>query len=209
MSDSKSRPVLCTECSQPMESPICCAGCGALNPLPPSLFTYFELFGLEPTYEIDLGELRRKYLTLSRSIHPDVAGRTSDSQRAQSLALSSGLNRAYETLRNPVDRAEYLLHLANGPSAADDKSVPGELLGEVMMLREQIEEATEASDQDLLASTRAEVLKQQKETLEEIASICRSGDLKEPATQQRLRQQLNAVKYWNNLLEKIPLQVES
>jgi molecular chaperone HscB len=198
---------MCTECSQPMESPVCCAGCGALNPLPPSLFTYFELFGIEPTYEIDLRDLRRKYLALSRSIHPDVAGRTSDARRTQSLALSSGLNRAYETLRNPVDRAEYLLHLAGGPSAADDKTVPGELLGEVMMLREQIDEATEADDQAVLASTRGEVLEQQQGTLAEIAAICRSADVKEPATQKRLRQQLNAVKYWSNLLEKIPTRV--
>ncbi len=94
---------MCTQCSQPMETPLCCASCGALNPQPPSMFTYFELFSMEPTYDVDPGELRRKYLGLSRSIHPDMAGRDSEAQRRQSLALSSGLNRAYETLRNPVE----------------------------------------------------------------------------------------------------------
>jgi len=209
MSDAKSRPVMCTECSQPMESPVCCAGCGALNLLPPSMFTYFELFSIEPSYDLDPAQLRRTYLALSRSIHPDVAGRSDDAKRVQSLALSSGLNRAYETLRNPFDRAEYLLHLAGGPSAADDKSVPAELLGEIMMLREQIEEASDAGDQETLRSTRSEVLERQQETAEEIAAICRQGNLKDGLTQGRLRRQLNAVKYWNNLLDQIPTEVEA
>lgn len=200
----KSRPVMCTECKQPMDSPVCCAGCGALNPLPPSMFTYFELFAMEPTYDVDTAALRRKYLSLSRSIHPDVAGRTAGGQRAQSLALSSGLNRAYETLRNPVDRAEYLLRLAGGPSAADDKSVPGELLAEVMMIREEIEEAVQGGDRETLQSTRRVVLDRQRATLAEIADICRGTDLKDAATQKRLRQQLNAVKYLNNLLDQVP-----
>jgi molecular chaperone HscB len=204
----KSRPVMCTECSQPMQSPVCCAGCGALNLLPPSMFTYFELFSIEPTYDIDLGELRRRYLTLSRSIHPDVAGRDPGKQRNQSLALSSGLNRAYETLRNPVERSEYLLQMAGGPTAADDKSVSGELLGEVMMLREEIEEAIEADDQESLRSVRDMVLGRQRATLDEIADICRHSDLQDPATQKRVRQQLNAVKYWNNLLDQVPTHVE-
>src|SRR3990172_1789239 len=101
-------PTLCGQCSKPMDSPVCCASCGALNALPPSMFTYFELFGLEPTYDLDLGLLRRKYLTLSRTIHPDVAGRSGDQVRRQSLDLSAGLNRAYDTLRDPAARAEYL-----------------------------------------------------------------------------------------------------
>lgn len=206
--EPKTRPVMCVECSQPMDSPVCCAGCGALNPLPPSLFTYFELFSMEPTYDVNPAELRQKYLGLSRSIHPDVAGRDSDKQRKQSLALSSGLNLAYETLRNPVSRAEYLLQMADGPSAADDKSVPGEMLGEVMMLREEIDEAVQADDQASLRTLQETIGQRQQQTLEKIASICRTADLREPGVQTQLRRQLNAVKYWNNLLDQIPTQAE-
>lgn len=205
--EHKTHPVMCTACSQPMDSPVCCAGCGALNPQPPSLFTYFELFSIEPGYEIDPGELRRKYLALSRSIHPDVAGRDSDRQRKQSLALSSGLNRAYETLRNPVDRAEYMLQLAGGPSAADDKSVPGGLLGEVMMLREEIEEAAEAEDHASLRGMRESVLQRQQQTLERIAGLCREG-LTDAERQKQLRHELNTAKYWSNLLDQIPAAVD-
>jgi molecular chaperone HscB len=204
----KTHPVLCTSCQKPMDSPVCCAGCGALNPLPPSLFTYFELFGIAPGYEVDPAELRRKYLSLSRSIHPDVAGRDSDKVRRQSLELSSGLNRAYETLRDPVARAEYLLRMAGGPSAGDDKSVPGPLLAEIMMIREEIDEARQAGDAEALRGAKAGITGRHAETLGRIAAICRGESLADAGVQQRLRQELNAVKYWTNLLDQIPTQAE-
>lgn len=204
----KTHPVMCASCSKPMDTPVCCAGCGALNPLPPSMFSYFELFGIEPTYDVDAGELRRTYMQLTRSIHPDVAGRDSDKVRKQALALSSGLNRAYETLRNPISRAEYLLRLAGGPSAADDKAVPGEMLGEVMMFREEIDEAAEQDDRSRLDDLRQTIGKRQERALAKIDDICRGGDLGEADAQKDLRGQLNAVKYWNNLLEQIPTPVE-
>jgi hypothetical protein len=108
-----------------------------------------------------------------------------------------------------VGRAEYLLQLAGGPSAADDKSVPGELLGEVMMLREEIEEAIEADDKAALEQNREAILARQRQTIETIATMCRGGNLKDPATQKQLRQQLNTVKYWNNLLDRLPTREEA
>lgn len=206
--EQSSKPVRCTQCSEPMEMPLHCAECGALNPLPPSLFTFFELFGIPLQYEIDAGLLRRKYLALSRSIHPDIAGRTSEKQHRQSLELSSGLNRAYETLRDPVARAEYLLQLAAGPSASDDKSVPGQMLSDVMMLREEIDDAVRGNDVDTLRKLKEDLARRHETTLTEIASVCRGEDLASAPIQKRLRQELNASKYWSNLLDKIPTQVE-
>jgi len=187
-----------------MDSPVCCASCGALNPLPPSLFSYFELFGMEPAYDIDPQFLRRQYLSLSRSVHPDAVATTEDETRRRSLQLSSGLNRAYETLADPVRRAEYLLARAGGPDAAEDKSVPPELLGEVMMFREEIEEANESADRDTLTIIRQQVLARRERTLTEIGTICRSKDLNEQTVLKQLRLELNTIKYWNNLLEQFP-----
>ena len=187
-----------------MASPFVCASCGALNPLPPDALDHFELFGVERGYDIDQELLHRKYLALSRSIHPDVASQQSEEIRQRALVLSSELNRAYDTLQSPVSRAEYLLSLAGGPAAANDKSVPPELLGEVVMLREAIEEARGSGDMGELERIRQRVSAGQQAALEAIARLCRSlkpGAIKE---QKDLRIQLNAVKYWNNLLEQLP-----
>ncbi len=206
--DGPSRPLLCESCSRPMESPLCCAGCGALNPLPPSMFDYFELFGIAPEFDIDVADLRRRYLTLSRSVHPDLVAKSSEENRRRALQLSSGLNRAFDTLADPVLRAEYLLSLAGGPEPHQDKSVPPELLEEVMTLRERIDEAVRDREEAALADVRDRIRQGRTHSLDRIAGLCRSG-LDDPATRRELRLVLNAVKYWNSLQNHLPASAAS
>ncbi len=175
-----------------------------MNPQPPEGFDYFELFGLEPAYDIDEGVLHGKYLLLARSVHPDVVGKASDEMRRRSLSLSSQLNRAYDTLRDPVARAAYLLAQVAGPAAAGDRAVPGEVLDEVMMLREEIEEAQAARDTAALEALRRKITARRQSALEMIAGLSRSLAEDNSETQKDLRKQLNAIKYWSNLLDQLP-----
>jgi molecular chaperone HscB len=187
-----------------MYSPLCCASCGALNPIPPERlgFNYFQLFGLDAGYDVDVAGLHRRYLSLSRGVHPDVREERNDEVRRQALGLSAELNRAYDTLRDPIARAEYLLTLAGGPLPADDKSVPPRLLGEVMTIREEIDEATAEKNTAALTVLRDTVAARRQAALEEIAALARQQQLDEAARKQ-WRKQLNAIKYWNNLLEQV------
>ena len=197
-------PTRCTECQQLMDSPIACATCGALGQLPADTFDSFELFGLRRSYDVDLEALHRKYLALSRVIHPDIAGGQASEQRRQALNLSAELNRAYETLRDPVARAGYMLSLTGGPSASEIKTVPQSLLGEILVLREAIEEARESGDTAMLQTVKQEITAKRQVTLGKIGDLarqmeCWSGDIR-----RQLREQLNIIKYWSSLLEQIP-----
>jgi len=204
VSEGPSTAVVCDHCGKHMYSPLCCASCGALNPIPPEglSFNYFEVFGLPVGYEVDTAALHKRYLSLSRGVHPDAREERSEDVRRQALALSAELNRAYDTLRDPVARAEYLLTLAGGPLPAEDKSVPPRLLGEVMTLREEIEEAAARKDAAALTRLRETVTARRQAVLEEIAALCRETQ-PDPAARQQRRKQLNAIKYWNNLLEQV------
>ena len=117
------------------------------------------------------------------------------------------LNRAYETLRGPVSRAEYLLVLAGGPSPRDDRSVPGDTLAKIMVLRENIEVAQEAGDQVALQQIRREVADHGENTLTEIVRLARAleSDAQRDKTMKELRRQLNAMQYWLNLGEQLPV----
>lgn len=196
-------PIRCTQCQQPMESPIACLTCGALSQRPPETFDCFELFGLPRRYDVDEPWLHRKYLALSRAVHPDMVPVECGS-RDQALGLSAEFNRAYETLRDPVARAEYLLSLAGGPGPGEDRSVPPELLGQVLVLREEIEEATVTRDVDALRSLRRQVESEREAGLAEIAALARDLDDGDEEKRGRLRRRLNTIKYWNNLLEGLP-----
>ena len=207
--ENDAKPIRCEKCSQPLRSPICCESCGALNPVPLESFNYFEMFSLKPDFDVDVKALHRKYLSLSRNVHPDVAcGESADGCRGEALAVSSELNRAYDTLKNPVSRAEYLLSLAMGSSATEDRSVPADVLEEVMTLREELENARLANDQQVLIHIRDRAAQRSETLMNEIADLCRAlmkpDEAGMPAIRCRLRQRLNAIKYWNNMLDKLP-----
>ncbi len=200
-----SLPTLCHECSQHMESPLCCTNCGALNLEGARDHDYFELFGLPRAYDLDTSGLHRKYLALARATHPDVtSGSGSETLRQNVLQINAELNEAYETLKDPVQRASYLLKLSGGPSAAEDKTVPGNVLGEVMMLREEVEEAESVDDRATLLAMRKQVESRQQATMDEIAQQCRELPSRGEEVFASLRHALNTIKYWNNLLEQLP-----
>ncbi|HEY1188340.1 MAG TPA: Fe-S protein assembly co-chaperone HscB [Gemmata sp.] len=102
---------------------------------------HFHRLGLQRRFNVDGAELERAYLTRSRMVHPDyhLAGASSDLNA--SLELSAALNEAYNNLRDPFLRAEHLLALEGGPSAAEQKQVPAAFLAEMLDAREEIETA--------------------------------------------------------------------
>ncbi|MGZ0151409.1 DnaJ domain-containing protein [Kribbella sp. WER1] len=64
--------------------------------------------------DADADEIRRSYRKLSRSHHTDVGGDATEQAK---------LNRAYEVLRDPTRRAEYL-ELLNGPPKPPEQPEP-------------------------------------------------------------------------------------
>src|SRR4051812_18131874 len=97
--------------------------------------THFERLGLPRRFRLDPAELERNYLAKSREVHPDYAGGD-----PASLHAAAAVNEAYAVLRDPFRRAEYLLTVEGGPSAADVKQMPAEFLEEMLELRMRIEE---------------------------------------------------------------------
>ena len=63
----------------------------------------YELFGWNPKFIIDLGELRKKFIALQLSHHPDLKG--------DDMESSAFINESYNTLKDPYKRYSYLLGL--------------------------------------------------------------------------------------------------
>src|SRR5439155_6433197 len=101
--------------------------------------------GLPRRFTLAAAELERQYLARSRAVHPDYHATGSSADLAASTELSAALNEAYNTLRDPFTRADYLLLLEGGPSAAEQKQMPPAFLAEMLEDRERVEEAREKS----------------------------------------------------------------
>ena len=129
-----------------------CTSCGKVQP--PKPVDYFTFFGLPQKLNLDASVLEREFYSLSRKLHPDIYAGHESREQEWSLEQSSRLNDAYRTLKDPIRRTEYLLHLEGveleGQSkAATDEArktgvkkqiVPPDLLEEVFELNIQLEE---------------------------------------------------------------------
>jgi molecular chaperone HscB len=104
---------------------------------------YFSFFGLPRKLNVDLTDLERRFRGLSRQFHPDYYYNSSQSERLASLERASYLNDAYRVLREPLDRAEYLLKLEGLPSVGrhqEARELPAGVLEEVFALNEELDE---------------------------------------------------------------------
>src|SRR5205807_10448464 len=124
---------------------------------PPAAVDYFTFFGLPRKLNVDVEALERDFYELSRKLHPDLNARAENKEIEQewSLEQSSLLNDAYRTLKDPIKRTQYLLHLEGVELEEQSKSateqarasgeikkqiVPPDLLEEVFELNMHLEE---------------------------------------------------------------------
>ena len=140
---------------------------------------------------------------ISRKIHPDHFADQPPEVRKLATRLSAEVNQALSVLKDPVQRAAYMLELAGGPSAADVRDVPSNLLAEVMALREQIDEARSSQDAEPVEQIRSSLQARRAQALEQIAS--RADRLAEHNDEEKreFRRLLNSLKYFDNLLEQV------
>lgn len=102
---------------------------------------YYELFGIPRALNLALDGLQARFYELSRQLHPDRFMQKPEAERERALDMSSALNDAYRTLKDPIKRAQHLLAL-EGFEVAEQRSkdVPPELLEEVFQLNMALEE---------------------------------------------------------------------
>jgi molecular chaperone HscB len=135
--------VPCWSCKGPVAAQaLFCHTCGAAQP--PAQLDHFRRLGLEPDFDVDLDIVEKRYLGFQRAIHPDRFATKPAKERAFAERQAVALNEAYETLKDPLRRAAYLLGL-NGVDAAvskDETVRDPELLMEAMEAREALMDAT-------------------------------------------------------------------
>jgi molecular chaperone HscB len=167
---------------------------------------HFERLGLPRRFALDLREVERQYLARSRAIHPDFHQLGATSEQQASLEATARLNEAYNVLRDPFKRAEYLLQLEGGPSASEQKEMPPEFLEEVLEVRMAIEELRETEPPDSPARKEMELrLEQRRDSM--LQEVEKDFDRITAANRREalisIRRQLNAIKYIQGLLRDL------
>ncbi len=148
----------CWSCQAPLSVRAAfCHACGRIQP--PAALDHFRRLNLAPRFDLPTADLEQQYFGLQRSLHPDRFAGKSSREKALSLQHATALNEAYDVLRQPLRRGEYLLELRGRPlNGADGGTIDDEeLLTQAMAMRERLADAAgEAEVLALIASAEAD-----------------------------------------------------
>ncbi len=130
---------MCWHCQSEMSGEYFCDRCVKVQPVSKEL-DYFTCLGFPRRLAIDQQQLETKFYELSRAFHPDFYQNKSAAEQTISLGNSAMLNTAYRTLRDPIQRAEYLLDLEAGSVKEIRNSPPADLFEEILELQDTLNE---------------------------------------------------------------------
>ena len=100
---------------------------------------FFALFNLPRRFALDRSALDTAYRQIQGEVHPDRFAARPDAERRLALQWATQVNEAYQTLRQPLARARYLLSLSGVDTAEDSNTaMPAEFLMLQMEWREAI-----------------------------------------------------------------------
>ncbi|KAJ9475517.1 J-type co-chaperone JAC1, mitochondrial [Pseudozyma hubeiensis] len=144
-------------------------------------------------WAVDTSSLKRAWRLKMAVTHPDRMVGRSEKEQSIGAQQSALINRAYETLLNPLPRAFYLLerHGVKEVSESDSLEDP-ELLMEVMELRERLEEAENEEEAAEVRKDHARLLEATIETLEKAFG-------ESPPDLETAKQASVQLRYWSNI----------
>lgn len=204
----------CWRCGSAEAGSLFCRYCNTLQAPTPN---YFEFFGLKPALALDTKELQGRFYSLSRLLHPDRYTRRSEQERRYSLEASSILNDAYRVLRDPIERAEYVLKETGIESPGDHgQDVPPELLEEVFELNMALDElkSGDTSVAGELDRMRSNFVEMQGAIDTELSGLFKGHDLAATsdgrrAALLRIRAALHRRRYIRNLVNEVDKQLSA
>ncbi|MCL1066338.1 co-chaperone HscB [Shewanella olleyana] len=110
---------------------------------------YFELFQITPSFDIDTANLAERYRELQRAVHPDKFANESEQQKLLSVQRTAQVNDGYQTLKNPLRRAEHMLSLRGIDISHETTTVKDTaFLMQQMEWRESLEDIKDSQQAD-------------------------------------------------------------
>ena len=143
---------------------------------------YFNLFQLEPSFNIDTEALEQTYRALAARFHPDKFASASAFEQKQAVMMSSTINDAYRTLKSPIDRAAYLLKSQNiDADAPEHTSFSPEFLMQQMEWRETLMDAQMEQNHDAIRALDQEIQEVQSNLYQDLQQAFEQQDYESAA----------------------------
>jgi molecular chaperone HscB len=132
--------------------------------------SHFALFNLPVRFALAPQALDEAYRAVQAQVHPDRFAAAGDAQKRIAMQWATRTNEAYRTLKDPLARASYLLHLRGIEVGAEDNTAmePAFLMQQIEW-REQIEDAAAARNAAELERLLSELRDEQRQRFDHLA----------------------------------------
>ncbi|NIE63941.1 Fe-S protein assembly co-chaperone HscB [Burkholderia sp. Ax-1719] len=138
--------------------------------------SHFVLFGLNEQFALDADALDHAYRTVQAQVHPDRFAAAGEAQKRVAMQWATRANEAYQTLRDPLKRAKYLLHLRGiDVGAENNTAMEPAFLMQQMEWREAIEDAVGAKNVDALDALASDLRDDERVRLTKLGALLDSG----------------------------------
>ena len=108
---------------------------------------FFELFEVPVSYYVDLDAVHRTYMDIQKQVHPDNFAHDTAERKRISMQQTSRVNEAYNTLKDDVMRAAYMLTLKGVDIKLSNETTKDmAFLMEQMQTRERLEHIRNEAD---------------------------------------------------------------
>ncbi|CAN7645567.1 Fe-S protein assembly co-chaperone HscB [Duganella sp. LjRoot269] len=138
---------------------------------------HFELFNLPQQFGVDAEALDSAYRDVQGRVHPDKFVSATDAEKRVAMQWATRANEAYQTLKNPQKRAQYMCEL-NGVDLQTESNtaMPMAFLMQQMEWREELGDARASKDGEALEALDKQLRNERKARLAEIGQQIDAGD---------------------------------
>jgi molecular chaperone HscB len=138
--------------------------------------SHFDLFDLPAQFALDAATLDHAYRTVQAQVHPDRFAAAGDAQKRVAMQWATRANEAYQTLRDPLRRARYLLLLRGiDVGVENNTAMEPAFLMQQMEWRESIEDAAAAKNVDALDALLTELRDEERMRFDKLGASLDSG----------------------------------
>lgn len=155
----------------------------------------FGLLGLPAQFDLDPAVIETAFFERSKDLHPDRHASAPAAERVAILSRSRALNDAYQTLKKPISRAEYMLE-REGVTIGDNERIDPTIVMRVLEAREELAEARAAGERGRLEELRCAMQDQRAEAIAELSGHFAAHSLGE------IKRVLISLRYIDRYLEE-------
>jgi len=164
---------------------------------------YFELYDLPVSFNPDQQLVKQKFYELSKKYHPDFYINQSQDKQDEVLELSTLNNKAFQVLRDPQKRLQYILSLKGELVEGENYALPQSFLLEMMEVNEALMDLEFDPDPVKLAELKTQTEQIEQELIDELKTLTVTYDTATEKNQQSTLKAIKDIYYRNKYLHRI------